>query len=164
MIKQYLENINNNVNIDDNMYKLIDIFYNKRYSELDLDYILEYTKNNLENVNLGVIKCYAFCSLEKNESLIEIFLKDNKLENTNNKHALNFLACIYRYGKGVNRDYEKAIKYYELAIKLNNSDTINNLGFMYHYGHGVKQNYEEAIKYFEMAIKLNNSKAMTNLG
>lgn len=74
-----------------------------------------------------------------------------------------FLGSIYFHGFGIEQNYSKAVKYYEMAAKQNNSRALFNLGNMYFYGKGVKHNISKAIEYFELSAKLNNSDSLYNL-
>jgi TPR repeat protein len=61
-------------------------------------------------------------------------------------------------------DYEKAMKYYKMAIDKGIGRAMNNLGNMYEVGKGVERNYEEAIKYYRMALGKGVGRAMLHLG
>ena len=70
---------------------------------------------------------------------------------------------MYENGLGVERDYNKAKKYYEIAIEYNNLNAFNNLGYMYENGHGVAINFNKAVKYYEIAMRSGNISAFNNL-
>jgi len=78
--------------------------------------------------------------------------------------AVTYLGLMYETGKGVEQDYEEAIKYYKMAIEKGNGKAMNNLGRIYYNGDYAEQNYEEAIKYYKMAIEKGEEHAMNNLG
>jgi len=78
--------------------------------------------------------------------------------------AVNYLGSMYETGKGVEQNYEKAIKYYKMAIEGCNGSAMYNLGNMYYNGKGLEQNYEESIKYYKMATEKGEEHAMYNLG
>src|SRR5437868_13955588 len=44
-----------------------------------------------------------------------------------NSYSLNYLGFMYKFGLGVDKDYEKAIQLYECAIIKNNNHAMNNL-------------------------------------
>ena len=79
--------------------------------------------------------------------------------------AMFNLACLYKNGHiDGKRDYVKAKKYYEMAIKYNDATAMNNLGMLYANGQvGGKRDYVKAKELFEKAIKYNNADAMYNL-
>ncbi|KAK8840395.1 hypothetical protein M9Y10_030956 [Tritrichomonas musculus] len=74
--------------------------------------------------------------------------------------AINHLGEIYH----IEKNYNKALKYYEKAIQMNNSDSMVNLASLYFNGQGVKQDNNRTLYYLESAAKLNNHKALNNLG
>jgi len=121
-----------------------------------LDYILDnqvrnldnfYNNNNIDNINF---------------SYIYKIIKDIKSMNSSCYH---FIGYIYHYGKDVEKNYYKAIKFYNKAIETHskNSSAMNDLAIMYRYGRGVRIDYNMAIELFHKAIGLNNSNAMFNL-
>ena len=72
-----------------------------------------------------------------------------------------FLGCIYCKGYCVDRDIEKAIKYFKEGSSFNHQYSKNNLGILFK---NFKRN-EIAIEYFEEAIRQKNDKiSMYNLG
>ena len=104
---------------------------------------LYYTNKDFDNA----LKCYerlcsgALCEttfkhINGDESKIDI--KD--LE----KIKAKSYACIcgmYYDGKGVKKDYQKAIEDYKKAANLGDADAYAYLGAMYYKGEGVKQDY-----------------------
>ena len=53
----------------------------------------------------------------------------------------NNLGWMYKNGKGVDQNFEEAIKWHRKAAKQ--GDAQNNLGWMYEYGKGVDQDFEK---------------------
>lgn len=51
------------------------------------------------------------------------------------------------------RDFELALKYYEMAAERQNLYAISNLGYIWYYGRTGEKNYEKAFYYFNMAQK-----------
>ncbi len=84
--------------------------------------------------------------------------------------ALNNLASIYAYRsmKVVQRDFDKALSYYEQAAALGDKEAamhINNLAVDLLKGdNGVKKDEAEAVKWFEKAAELGNDLSMRTLG
>lgn len=65
---------------------------------------------------------------------------------------------------GNEKDYQKAVEYYQKAAALGNAMALNNLGMCYEHGYGVTQDYEKAKEYYEKAIAAGESvKAPLNL-
>ena len=59
---------------------------------------------------------------------------------------------MYKEGKGVEQDYEKAFNLYRLAADNNSPSAQYNLGLMFEEGKGVKQDYLEALKWYQLSI------------
>jgi len=59
---------------------------------------------------------------------------------------------MYKEGKGVEQDYEKAFNLYRLAADNNSPSAQYNLGLMFEEGQGVKQDYLEALKWYQLSI------------
>ena len=76
------------------------------------------------------------------------------------------LGKIYHYGRYPHKkDFKKAVKFYEEAIRLNNPHSMNHLAFMYHTGqHPRGKNITEAFELYNRAIELGNYNAMNNMG
>ena len=52
------------------------------------------------------------------------------------------------------RQFDLALKYYELAAEYNNLHAISNLGYIWYYGRTGEKNYEKAFYYFDKARQL----------
>jgi TPR repeat protein len=74
---------------------------------------------------------------------------------------MNYIADIYIYGKGVNIDYEEAIRWLKRASDLEDDIAMNTIGYLYYTSNN---DYNNAIIWFKKAVKYNNSDAMSNLG
>lgn len=69
----------------------------------------------------------------------------------NNKDALKCLGDIYYYGKGVEKNYNKAIEIYEKAAENGSYDALKFLGDIYYYGQGVDEDQSKASSYYQQA-------------
>ena len=58
---------------------------------------------------------------------------------------------MYRFGKGIAQNYQKAIKWYRLAALSGSVSAQNNLGNLYKNGQGTKPSFSEAFKWYKMA-------------
>ena len=58
---------------------------------------------------------------------------------------------MYDKGRGVPRDYVKAVGWYRKAAKQGRAIAQNNLGVMYENGRGVPQDYVRAHMWFSLA-------------
>ena len=61
-------------------------------------------------------------------------------------------------------DYEKALKYYQLAADAGSADGWRGLGVMYMNGNGVEADMEKGLEYTQVAVGMNDAKAFANLG
>lgn len=74
------------------------------------------------------------------------------------------LGYMYLYGEsGVDKDYEKAFQYYNMAANQNDSIAINNVGSLYFSGIGTEKSLSKAAQMFEKASSLGNTEAAVNL-
>ena len=74
------------------------------------------------------------------------------------------LGFLYAKGKGVQKDFYEAVKWFQSSADQGNPDAQCNLGVCYEYGYGVEPNYAEVIKYYELAANSNNANAQYKLG
>ena len=62
----------------------------------------------------------------------------------------------YLLNKGANyymqKDFENAVGYYQLASSMGNVQALSNLGYCYLYGRSVEPNRDLAIAYFDLAV------------
>ena len=61
---------------------------------------------------------------------------------------------LYKEGKGVKQDYQKASEYYKKACDLDDGESCGMVGYLYKEGEGVKQDYQKASEYFKKACDL----------
>lgn len=75
------------------------------------------------------------------------------------------LALCYDFGKGVECNGEKAIKYYTFAADMGHDRAKHNLAYLYRYGkHDIEINYEKAIKYYSDAADNGIVRSINSLG
>ena len=70
----------------------------------------------------------------------------------------------YYYGRGVVKDYVKAIEWYRKAAKQGHASAQYDLGFMYHNGYGISKNDTLAIEWYRKAAEQCNANAQNSLG
>ena len=64
---------------------------------------------------------------------------------------------MYYNGEGIEKNYEKALKWFLYAAGQGNIGAQYNLGWMFDKGEGTKSNYRRAIKWYRLAAKNGNS-------
>ncbi len=74
------------------------------------------------------------------------------------------IGNLYREGKGVARDYVKAVHWYSKAAKQGFVGGQNNLAVMYEQGLGVTKNKSEAAKWYLTAAEQYNANAQHSIG
>jgi antitoxin component YwqK of YwqJK toxin-antitoxin module len=78
--------------------------------------------------------------------------------------AQNKLGEKYYYGRGVEKDYKKAINWYRKAAEQGNDSGQTMTGVMYRRGWGVEEDDEEAVKWFRKAAEQGHAWGQDNLG
>ena len=73
------------------------------------------------------------------------------------------LGVMYGNGKGVAKDYSKAIKWWNLAADQGNGKAQYNLGLMYEKGKEVKKNFKKAAIWYQLASNQGHAKAQEKL-
>jgi TPR repeat protein len=63
----------------------------------------------------------------------------------------------------VNKDYKKAVEYFERSAELGYSYAYNYLGIVYEYGEGVKKDYAKAFFNYSKAAELKNIYGLYNV-
>ena len=78
--------------------------------------------------------------------------------------AITDLGGMYRTGKGVTQDYEKAIELYKQAADAGEDYAMNHLGRIYENGDcGQEKNLEEALKWYKLAAEKNHDGAQESV-
>lgn len=68
----------------------------------------------------------------------------------------------YKYDK--EKDYQKAIKYYKMAVEKGSIAAANNLGTIYLFGYGVEKDYATAFRLFMDGAKRGSAFSQSQLG
>ena len=74
------------------------------------------------------------------------------------------LGMCYRDGRGVEKDYEKALKWYRACADQGNSEGMDNVGFMHLRGWGVPESFDIAAGYFKASAAKNHAQGQFNMG
>ena len=61
---------------------------------------------------------------------------------------MNNIGVKYEYGRGIPKNYEKAMNWYLKSAKKGNGLAMNNIGYFYQNGLGVPVNYETAMNWY----------------
>ena len=78
-----------------------------------------------------------------------------------NAKALNNIGIIYY---DIDKDYKKAVEYYQKAADKGDAVGQFNLAAMYYRGEGVKKSYDDARQFYKMSADQNDDDALFELG
>ena len=78
--------------------------------------------------------------------------------------AMVDLGMNYAYGRGVPKDYQKAVSWLRKASDAGDAAGMNNMGVMYANGYGVTEDYQQAAAWYRKAAEAGYVLAMANLG
>ncbi|MGN0339577.1 MAG: tetratricopeptide repeat protein [Lachnospira sp.] len=76
-----------------------------------------------------------------------------------NPYAQMAIAFLYMSGMGVEKDYAKAMEWYEKAANLGHYVAMQNIGDMFFKGKGVEKNYAKAFEWYEKSAELGDEDA-----
>ena len=79
------------------------------------------------------------------------FLRAAELGNADAQYAV---GTLFKNGKGVSSDYDKAILWYKKAIEQEYAWAYNDLAYLYFEGNGVLKNLEKAFELINKAIEI----------
>lgn len=82
-------------------------------------------------------------------------------ETADHAMAQYFMGGMYETGRGVDRDYEAAAKWYRSAAEKGIASAQLKLGGLYAKGNGVPKDLEFAYAWFSVAAHLGNNRAAT---
>lgn len=89
---------------------------------------------------------------------------DEELALMGNSGAAFRLGARYLNGSGVEKDYEKAKYYLEMAALKDHAHALYDLGYMYLYGVGVEKDYLMAFDYFQRSTDFDFAPAYYIIG
>lgn len=81
-----------------------------------------------------------------------------------NARAQYGIGLHYLQGRGVNRNYDEALKWFLKAAEQGESGAQHALGALYTAGAGVKKDYAEAARWYRKAAEQGNASSQTMLG
>ncbi|CAL5442442.1 unnamed protein product [Camellia sinensis] len=71
-----------------------------------------------------------------------------------NEHAALLIGDAYYYGRGTERDYERAAEAYKHAKSQSNAQAMFNLGYMHEHGEGLPFDLHLAKRYYDQALEI----------
>lgn len=74
--------------------------------------------------------------------------------------AMASLGVMYATGRGVERDFESAMRYYQGAARMGSAHGIEGIGVLYANGQGVERNMDEALAHWLVAASAGDEDAM----
>mgnify|MGYP002763049799 FL=1 len=83
---------------------------------------------------------------------------------TGDAEAQNDLGKAYYEGKGVEKNFTEAVKWYKKAAYQGNAKAQEGLAICYDNGNGVEENIKEAVKWYTRAAEQGNADAQNDLG
>ncbi len=123
---------------------------------------------------IGVIGFYSFTQLynskpEKNDYVFDygsyIPVGILKIEAGQGDAASQYnLGIKYEEGRGVTKNYTKAVYWYRKAAEQGYASAQYNLGVAYSNGEGVPQNDSKAVEWYRKAAEQGDAEAQYNLG
>ncbi|XP_064600259.1 protein sel-1 homolog 1-like isoform X2 [Liolophura sinensis] len=132
-------------------------------AQMALHYFLMAAESGNANALAYLGKMYAEGSPAVKANNMTAFNYFKKSADKNNPVGQSGLGTMYLYGKGVDKEYNKAFKYFSLAADQGWVDGQLQLGIMYFNGMGVRRDYKMAVKYFNLASQLGHVLAFFNL-
>eukprot|EP00105_Crassostrea_gigas_P029518 XP_011451489.1 PREDICTED: protein sel-1 homolog 1 isoform X3 [Crassostrea gigas] len=131
--------------------------------ERALHYFLMAAESGNANAFAFLGKMYSEGSPAVKQSNETAFSYFKKAADKGNPVGQTGLGMLYMYGKGVDKDYTKAIKYFSLAADQGWVDGQLQLALMYYGGRGTRRDYKLAVKYFNLASQGGHVLAFYNL-
>ncbi|GLU12894.1 hypothetical protein SLE2022_295510 [Rubroshorea leprosula] len=74
-----------------------------------------------------------------------------------NEHAALLIGDAYYYGRGTERDYERAAEAYMHAKSQSNAQAMFNLGYMHEHGQGLPFDLHLAKRYYDQALEVDSA-------
>ena len=74
------------------------------------------------------------------------------------------MGFLYEHGKGVHRDYSRALEYYRAAADQGHATAANNLATLYLQGLGAPKDIRTALKWYQFSAEHGDAVGQCNLG
>ncbi|XP_061172653.1 protein sel-1 homolog 1-like isoform X4 [Saccostrea echinata] len=131
--------------------------------ERALHYFLMAAESGNANAFAFLGKMYSEGSPAVKQSNETAFNYFKKAADKGNPVGQTGLGMLYMYGRGVEKDFTKALKYFSLAADQGWVDGQLQLALMHYGGKGVRRDYKLAVKYFNLASQGGHLLAFYNL-
>lgn len=99
----------------------------------------------------------------RNQDYETAFQQLDVLTRQNHPVAQYLMGMMYEFGRGTEKDTQKAAMWYRKAADLGHDGAMTSLGLLYVKGDGVNQDFAEAVKLLSQAAAKGNSNAQYNL-
>ena len=105
----------------------------------------------------SVLSCLADCYMESGEydkaqAMVEKVLAKSDADDSSKARVYLIAGQLFQAGQGVDKDYNKAMEFYQAADNLGSKNAKAYIGDMYYKGLGVDKDYNQAFAYFDAAI------------
>lgn len=163
---------NNEVNVVENIWKKVceaqTSIDEDEYRQMKKSLDLFVARGNEQEDYMWLLGCLEAADIGKKFPKIVgelvVALYEYALDMDPDPVIINNFGSLYYNGRLGEIDYEKAMKYYDMADKAGCTIATKNLAYHYYYGFGTEVNYELAFKYFTKAALLGRYGAMAKLG
>lgn len=115
----------------------------------------------LANEGNGVAMNNYACELSDYKEKAEWF---RKAVDAGESYGMWNLGRLYRDGKGVEKDIEKALQLLRKSVDRGCIGAIEDLAWMYRYGQGVEKDGDEAVKWYKQAVEKGEHDCLLSLG
>ena len=133
-----------------------------RIREFILGIITNKNYKNMKKIYLIMMLFFAIASgvFAQTTNIVTLTLKAK----TGDAEAQNDLGKAYYEGKGVEKNFTEAVKWYKKAAYQGNAKAQEGLAICYDNGNGVEENIKEAVKWYTKAAEQGLPIAQCNLG
>ncbi len=121
-------------------------------------------KSGLEEATLELVRLYVSSNdLDPKQVQFAVVLLNKEVEKGHGSSTY-FLANMYLYGRGCEKDEQKGVQLLIKAAQLNDRNALYDLGKLYFAGNVVPRDYRAAVKNFSSAAELGFDAAQYMMG
>ncbi|RHZ60988.1 hypothetical protein Glove_350g114 [Diversispora epigaea] len=107
---------------------------------------------------------FKFFNLASNERIYMKNISLKKFYDINEEIGTMYLAHIYFYGRGVEKDLKKSFRIYSKVADEGSSIALNRVAYCYDFGFGVEKSEEKAFELYLKSAKKGSIVAQYNVG